>query len=368
MHPDRGTKSPMPDNAPPTKPGISVDRAAYRLAQGLRTAWFSGHYALTARLTPPPARKEQNEEAPKKRGPSWKAVNEDLAELFRRDWANIEKGFYRLPHDMWPNPGAVLRQSMDYFRDLGAVNRRRRDGNGSEVFDTETRNRYPRYYLQNFHYQTDGYLSADSARLYDYQVEVLFTGGADAMRRQLLVPLRDCFKKVPIRTARMVDIACGTGRFLGFVKHNYPRLHVTGIDLSAPYLTEARRQLRHWSRAALCAAQAEHLPLETGSTDIASCIFLFHELPHAVRRRAAAEIARILKPGGTLLFMDSIQTGDMPGYDPLLDRFPQTMHEPYYADYVRDDLTSLFADAGFELVCQERAFFARMMVLRRLPG
>ena len=211
-----------------------VDRAAYRLAQRLRTAWFAGHYALTARMTPKPARPAEAPDAPKQRGPSWKLVNEDLAALFRRDWENIERGYYRMPHDMWPNPAAVLRQSADYFRDLDAVAQRRRTGNGNEVLDDDNKGRYPRYYLQNFHYQTDGYLSTDSARLYDYQVEVLFNGGADAMRRQLLVPLRDCFAETPVRKARMADIACGTGRFLGFVKRNYPKLHVTGIDLSAP--------------------------------------------------------------------------------------------------------------------------------------
>lgn len=358
----------MADSTPSTRTGFSPDRAAYQLAQRLRTAWFTGHYALTARLTPPTGRKDRDAGTPKKRGPSWNTINADLADLFRRDWENIENGLYRLPHDMWPNPAAVLRRSIDYFRDLGAVNRRRRDRNGNEVFESAQGRPYPRYYLQNFHYQTDGYLSAESAKLYDYQVEVLFTGGADAMRRQLLVPLRACFESMPVRNARMVDVACGTGRFLTFVKHNYPRLHVTGLDLSAPYLSEARRQLRHWSRTALCVAQAEQLPLETASTDIASCIFLFHELPRAVRRQAAAEFARILRPGGTLLFMDSVQVGDRPDYDPLLDRFPQTMHEPYYADYVRDDLTRLFGDAGFELLRQDRAFFARMMVLRRLPG
>jgi len=358
----------MADSTPSTRTGFSPDRAAYQLAQRLRTAWFSGHYALTARLTPPTGRRDNDAGTPQKRGPSWNTINADLADLFRRDWENIESGLYRLPHDMWPNPAAVLRRSIDYFRDLGAVNRRRRDRNGNEVFEAAQGRPYPRYYLQNFHYQTDGYLSAESAKLYDYQVEVLFTGGADAMRRQLLVPLRACFENMPVRNARMVDVACGTGRFLSFVKHNYPRLHVTGLDLSAPYLSEARRQLRHWSRTALCVAQAEQLPLETASTDIASCIFLFHELPRAVRRQAAAEFARILRPGGALLFMDSIQVGDRPDYDPLLDRFPQTMHEPYYADYIRDDLTRLFGDAGFELLSQERAFFARAMVLRRLPG
>ena len=108
--------------------------------------------------------------------------------MFRRDLANIEAGFYRPPHDMWPNPLAVIRQSARYFDDLSAVNRRKQEKSVDEVFTAPHRGRYPRYYLQNFHFQSDGYLSDKSAKLYDYQVEILFTGGADAMRRQLLVP------------------------------------------------------------------------------------------------------------------------------------------------------------------------------------
>ena len=50
--------------------------------------------------------------------------------------------------------------------------------------------RYPAYYLQNFHYQTDGWLSKDSARLYDFQVETLFLGSADTRRRQALPYVR----------------------------------------------------------------------------------------------------------------------------------------------------------------------------------
>jgi ubiquinone/menaquinone biosynthesis C-methylase UbiE len=350
----------MDETDPRNSAATPLDRLSYGLAQSLRTLWFSGHYALTARLSPrtvggpPPVRL-----------PSWEVVNDDLAALFRRDWRNIEAGLYRLPHDMWPNPVAALRQSARYFRDLAAVNRRKQEGRADEVLVPENRDRYPAYYLQNFHYQSDGYLSPGSAALYDYQVEVLFTGGADAMRRQLLVPLRAAFDSKPIRSSRMVDIACGTGRFLTFVKDNYPRLHVTGIDLSAPYLIEAHRQLRRWSRVALAVAQAERLPFATASIDIASCIFLFHELPRAVRREVTAEIARVLRPGGILLFMDSIQRGDRTDYDPLLDRFPHAMHEPYFADYVEDDLRGLFQQHELALQTQERTFFARLMVLRR---
>jgi hypothetical protein len=48
---------------------------------------------------------------------------------------------------------------------------------------------FPDYYLQNVHHQTDGYLSDHSAALYDLQVEILFHGAADPMRRRLLKPL-----------------------------------------------------------------------------------------------------------------------------------------------------------------------------------
>ena len=345
----------------PAPATTALDRVSYGLAQRLRTLWFSGHYALTARMSP-----RAQGGPPPETLPSWQTVNDDLDDLFRRDWRNIEAGLYRMPHDLWPNPVAVLGRSAQYFRDLEAVNRRKRDRRGDEVSGPETLGRYPRYYLQNFHYQSGGYLSRDSAALYDYQVEVLFTGGADAMRRQLLVPLRAVFAALPIRSARMIDVACGTGRFLSFVKDNYPRLAVTGVDLSAPYLDEARRQLRRWSRAGLAVAQAERLPFADASYDIASCIFLFHELPRAVRHGVAAELARILRPGGTLLFMDSIQRGDRADYDALLERFPYAMHEPYFADYIEDDLAALFREHGLAAAAVERVFFARMMVLRRM--
>jgi ubiquinone/menaquinone biosynthesis C-methylase UbiE len=34
-----------------------------------------------------------------------------------------------------------------------------------------------------------------------------------------------------------------------------------------------------------------------------TCVYLFHELPAAVRRKAAAEMARVCKPGGMVVSM-----------------------------------------------------------------
>ena len=62
------------------------------------------------------------------------------------------------------------------------VEARRRRGDGAEVRDAAPAT-YPAYYRQNFHFQSGGWLTDHSAAIYDTQVEVLFTGAADVMRR-----------------------------------------------------------------------------------------------------------------------------------------------------------------------------------------
>ncbi|MEP1881010.1 MAG: class I SAM-dependent methyltransferase, partial [Roseibium sp.] len=69
--------------------------------------------------------------------------------------------------------------------------------------------------------------------------------------------------------------------------------------------------------------------------------------------------ARVLKPGGSFLFVDSLQTGDVPDYDGLLSLFPQLFHEPYYASYLKEDLDQMFKNEGMH-----RGFFAPAFVSR----
>lgn len=38
-----------------------------------------------------------------------------------------------------------------------------------------------------------------------------------------------------------------------------------------------------------------------------TCVYLFHELPGEVRRAVAAEMMRVLRPGGLVVLVDSIQ-------------------------------------------------------------
>lgn len=335
-------------------------RTAYRWSQNLRLGWFGAQYALTRRLTDPiplPAHL-------KGAMPSARQLTADRAELIERDLRNIDAGYYRLPHDLIDNPAAAVRQSLAYFADLPNVNRRRRGEEGPEVA-TEEAERFPDYYRRTFHHQTDGYLSERSARLYDYQVEILFGGAADAMRRQALVPIHDVLRERRIADCRLIDIACGTGRFLTFVKDNYPRLAVTALDVSPYYLEEARRNLKPWSRVDFVEAAVETAALPAETYDIATCIYLFHELPAGLHAAAASAIAAMLKPGGLFVFLDSLQIGDRPEYDALLESFPFAFHEPYYADYLRQDLAGLFSAAGLTVEQVDLAYLSRVMMLRK---
>jgi ubiquinone/menaquinone biosynthesis C-methylase UbiE len=162
----------------------------------------------------------------------------------------------------------------------------------------------------------------------------------------------------------LLDLACGTGRFLREVKTNYPRLHITGLDLSPHYLSAARRELAPWSRTRFVEGLAEAMPFADAEFDVVTCIYLFHELPPRIRRAAVAEIRRVLRPGGTLIFVDSLQTGDEPDYDGTLELFPIAFHEPYYESYLREDLDRLWSP-GFTPGERFPAYFSKVVSYRR---
>jgi ubiquinone/menaquinone biosynthesis C-methylase UbiE len=221
--------------------------------------------------------------------------------------------------------------------------------------------------MQNFHFQTDGWLSEESAQLYDTQVETLFFGAAAAMRRQALVPIAQLVRARDQRTMRMLDVASGSGAFLRDVRNAFPRLPVIASDLSEPYVRRARGQIAPRPGAGAVVAAAEALPFAQGAFDIVSNIFLFHELPPKVRPQVAAAMARAVAPDGRAVVVDSLQTGDTPELDGLLELFPQLFHEPYYTSYLTCDLERLFADAGLELEAAWPAFVSKVFVFRK-PG
>lgn len=349
-----------------------ANRLAFAARQGARVAWYAGHGAAMRRLVdrieataPPPRRKARR---PSKPVAPMQRLLLDVARLMARDLANVEAGHYPPPDDADGDWAERLARSRAFFRDVPEVARRRREGAHREVLAEEGGAwRRPRYYQQNFHFQSGGWRTAESARLYDMQVEVLFFGAADAMRRQALVAIAEELRGRDQRRLLHADIGCGPASFLMPLRRAFPRLPAVAIDLSEAYLGEARRRLGRAPAVLPVVAKAEALPLPDGSLDLATSVYLFHELPPPVRRRAAAEIARVLRPGGLFVFVDSLQTGDAPDYDGLLELFPQLFHEPYFESYLAEPAEALFAAAGLVPEGTTNAFLSKVVRLRR-PG
>jgi ubiquinone/menaquinone biosynthesis C-methylase UbiE len=350
--------------------GIAV-RLAYGATQLPRVAWYVGHGLAMRRLAEAARQRDGASDRERRQTnvhiPDRTQIYWDMAALLWQDLANIEAGLYPLPADHDGSLVTLLRRSRMFFDDLPEIYRRRRRSGYREVLNEHTLGKRPQYYLQNFHFQSGGWMTNESAKRYDTQVEVLFNGTANAIRRQALPQLREVFASRDQRKLRLLDIGCGTGRFLGQVKQVWPRLPCIGLDLSEPYIGYARQHLGRWAVTKFLVANAEATPVADTSCDVVTSISMFHELPPAVRRTVFGECARVLKPGGRFVLADSIQRGDRPDYDGLLDLFPQNYHEPYYSTYIIEDFEEIAKASGLTNVRNFIAFVSKVMVFDK-PG
>jgi ubiquinone/menaquinone biosynthesis C-methylase UbiE len=345
-------------------------RVAYGATQLPRVAWYVGHRMVMRHLADRARHADGTSQRPPARAnapvPDRDRLYADMAALFRQDLANVEAGIYPLPHDHDGSLARLLARSRLFFEDLPAIHRRREAGDSRQVLNDATRGKRPSYYLQNFHFQSGGWLTPDSAQRYDTQVEVLLYGTANATRRQALTPLSEAFAGRDQRQLRLLDVGCGTGRSLDFCKQVWPRLPALGIDLSDAYIAEAKRHLRRWGWIDLMVANAEAIPLADESQDAVTVTFVLHELPPKVRRIVFGELARVLKGGGRLVVLDSLQIGDEPGYDGMLELFPRNYHEPYYASYLREDFRALARMCGLAHIRDIKAFVSKVMVFDKV--
>lgn len=341
--------------------GNTIGMAAQLAGQSLRFGWYYGLQQLvdwrTKQLGGVTAHYKPTGPVPARQ-----ALLADLGRLLMSDAMAVRDGLYPPMEDEAADPVRHLFRVRRMFADLPEALGRRASRDATTAKAEPVAADVPDYYAQDFHFQTGGYLTEDSAKLYDVQVETLFMGAAAPMRRAALTPIAEFMHGRDQRKVTLLDVGCGTGRFLRQVRRAYPAMALKGLDLSRAYLDEAAQHLKGMRGAEMIEAAGEHMPFADASVDIVTSIFLFHELPPDVRRQVTAEVARVLKPGGLYVFIDSLQMGDKPGWDGMLEAFPHRFHEPYYRHYSIDDLDGMFSAAGLEARSESLPFLSKMMV------
>ena len=342
----------------------SLGRIAYYTLQQGKTLAGLAHKELSTKLT--------EFFAPEAATESF-SIDQDLIKEVRRsmerlekvDWQEAEAGIYpksqlfEAPWLEWAKKYPLV------WLDMPLTWERRKKNKTREIPRDVIEEDYPSYYLQNFHHQTDGYLSEHSAEIYDLQVEILFNGTADSMRRRILAPLKRGLKKslsYSSKKVKVLDIATGTGRTLQQIQSALPEVELYGLDLSGSYLKQASKYLssRNGDLVQLTKGNAENMPYSSSSFQALTCVFLFHELPREARQNVLNECFRLLEPGGTLVLADSIQIEDSPKFISIMENFHKIFHEPYYRDYIIDDINLRLSETGFASITSESHFMTKV--------
>jgi len=266
---------------------------------------------------------------------------EELGKLFKEDAQNITDGIYPQSVLTIEKPIQHIKRVAKIWKDAFFISYRR-SRNKNKQFSTKAKKllgTLPSYYQRNFHNQTDGYLSEDSAEIYDHQVDMLFSGSTDAMRRSLLKPLSAHLKRK--KKFKILEIGCGAGSFTQFLAKTFTEATITAVDLSPPYLKKAQDNLSSFSNINFHVGKGEELDFKSETFDAVVSVFLFHELPLKIREDLIKESKRVLKNGGFFGLVDSLQMDDISELNWALKEFPKSFHEPFYINYVKNPIEKI---------------------------
>jgi len=141
---------------------------------------------------------------------------------------------------------------------------------------------------------------------------------------------------------RAVDLGCATASQAQAQQIRWRRSRWLGVDLSPDMLEQARKLGRTGKNYQLLCADAERLPLATASQAL---VFSSFALQWCRPQRVAAEVARVLMPGGTLMLCvplaGSLQ--ELADSWAVVDDHPHVNPLPTVGDWQR-----AFTDAGLK--------------------
>ena len=135
-------------------------------------------------------------------------------------------------------------------------------------------------------------------RLYDPVVALTVREGA--FKRRLVEQLS------PEPGQRILDLGCGTGTLALLIKQTEPDAEVHGLDADQEVLARARSKAEACGKRDLAFVQglSNKLPYEDETFDRVVTSLFFHHLTREVKLQTAAEIIRVLRPGGELHVAD----------------------------------------------------------------
>lgn len=165
---------------------------------------------------------------------------------------------------------------------------------------------------------------------------------------------------------RVLDLGCGTGTLALAIGRSQPGAAITGVDGDEAMLAQAQDKLDHAGvEVELRQAMAQALPFEDASFDVVVSSLFFHHLVREVKEQVAAEIVRVLRPGGRMVVADWSRPADLMMAVAALGIRLLDGAEPT-RDNLAGRLPAILTGAGLAEVVERDAFrtaFGRMALL-----
>jgi ubiquinone/menaquinone biosynthesis C-methylase UbiE len=157
---------------------------------------------------------------------------------------------------------------------------------------------------------------------------------------------------------QVLEVGCGTGNLSIRAKIDQSTADLIGCDPDPRALARAQRKARGLTGVRFDRAYVQNLPYADGDFDRVLSSLMWHHLDEGVKTAAAAEIFRVLRPGGSLHLVDVAE--DRSGHDGLGTRL--TFHKRHAASTICESIPRTLAGAGFD--CTEIASRSQRIVGR----
>jgi ubiquinone/menaquinone biosynthesis C-methylase UbiE len=143
---------------------------------------------------------------------------------------------------------------------------------------------------------------------------------------------------------RVLEIGCGTGNLTIRAKRAHPSIELVGSDPDPLALRRAQRKANRLSGIRFERGYAQRLPYTDGEFDRVLSSMMLHHLDSDGKAAAAAEVFRVLRPGGRLHAVD--MGGHMTAHDGLSARL--TLRSPLAAGNLGDAIPQVLRSVGFD--------------------
>lgn len=154
------------------------------------------------------------------------------------------------------------------------------------------------------------------------------------------------FSLLPLGSARILDVACGTGKSTEpLIKSG---LDIFGLDHDPLMLAEAKKQAEiNNLPISYSVGNAEKIPFEDGYFDAVTVGTAFHWFAN---EKALTEIRRVMKKGGLLFVFWTLTTKDVPEEDSIPGEIFRKFKWEKVPSELRDlgHVSNLFKDNGLE--------------------